>query len=231
MCVPLLCTTIAHIAFSGCCSLIRGEGLRLLSSEADFTNQPLYLPPSWIPTHWHVSNAGAWQIWKHQGGDAWCSEKFLNECISCVFTPTSAAEWVCLFAHKVDFVWPPFTGRNFKIPALLSCRFDLAGCCMPVYECDFFHTLFSCWSRSPLAWILLFEEWPQCLGACPCVDQVTQSIFFLSPERRLVPSWWFSGKYTTLSLTALFAKPQIITWPSAGSTCLRCFWPGLRWNR
>lgn len=38
----------------------QGEGLRLQSIKADFTNQPLYLPPATrFPTHWHVSHAGA----------------------------------------------------------------------------------------------------------------------------------------------------------------------------
>lgn len=32
-------------------------------------------------------------------------------------------------------------------------------------------------------------EWPQCLGICSCVDQVTQSILFLLAERHLVLSW------------------------------------------
>lgn len=121
----------------------------------------------------------------------------------CVVTPTSAAERVCPVEHKVDFVWHSLTGRmlcrelNFKMPAQLSCRFDLAGHCVCVYCCDFpalFPAYLPCrWSQSPLTRLFLFWEWPQCLGICSCVDQVTQSILFLSAERRLVPSWWFNG--------------------------------------
>lgn len=96
---------------------------------------------------------------------------------------------------------------------------------MCVYYCDFpalFPAFLPCrWSQSPLTRLFLFKEWPQCLGICSCVDQVTQSIFFLSAERRLVLSWWLNGKYVTVSSTTLFAKLQISTTPLP--TCVCCF--------
>lgn len=140
---------------------------------------------------------------------------------------TWAGERVCPVS-KVDLVWHRPTARmlcrelNFKMPAQLSCRFYLAGLCIYVcvYYCDFpalFPAFLQCrWSQSPLTRLFLFKEWPQCLGICSCVDQVTQSIFFLSAERRLVLSWWLNGKYVTVSSTTLFAKLQISTTPLPG---------------
>ncbi len=56
--------------------LTQGEGLRLQSIKADFTNQPLYLLPSWIPIYWHVSHAGARTdlVWRNRPTESgrWC---------------------------------------------------------------------------------------------------------------------------------------------------------------
>lgn len=91
---------------------IQGEGLRLQSIKADFTNQPLYLPPA--PLHyllayesrWSCSRSGVKQpvcaLMRGDVGDYFgpVQHPLVYECV--YFLPVAGR--VCLVAHKVDIV-------------------------------------------------------------------------------------------------------------------------------
>lgn len=91
---------------------IQGEGLRLQSIKADFTNQPLYLPPA--PLHYLLacesrrsgSRSGVKQpVCPLMGADVGdyfgpVERPVVSECV--YFLPVAGR--VCLVVHKVDIV-------------------------------------------------------------------------------------------------------------------------------
>lgn len=139
---------------------------------------------------------------------------------------TSAAEWVCLVAHKVDFVWLTLTGRVLrscisKCPPSSSvgliwqdtmcvCTAVIFPPCFPAY-------LPCCWNQSPPEYSCFRSD----LNVWVFVPVLTSShrASLLSPQKdTLSLSRWFNGN-TLVRLTALFAKLQIIT----------SLWLGLYW--
>lgn len=160
-----------------------------------------------------------------------CFGLFLNEQYvfsGAVGTPASSAERVCLVVHKVDFVWHSVTGRmlcrelHFKMPAQLSCRFDLAGLCVCVRMCVLrFSRPVSCIFAMSLKQESINLTIPamgvtsmfECLFLC--WPGYTEHPLSLS-RKTSCPVRVIQWKYATVSSTALFARLQIITSPLAG---------------
>lgn len=153
-------------------------------------------------------------------------------------TPASSAERVCLVVHKVDFVWHSLTGRmlcrelHFKMPAQLSCRFDLAGLCVCVYRCVL-------WFSRPVSCIFAMSLKPESINlTIPAmgVTSMFECLFLCWPgytehplslsRKTSCPVRVIQWKYATVSSTALFARLQIITSPLAGG--FLCFGWGNR---
>lgn len=112
--VPCVCRPAAEAlaAALGWSGESGGEGLRLQSMKAHFTNQLLYLPPATrFPTYWHVSHAGAnaglvrkpgYTLVGGGVGDYFGSVEHPVVSEYSSFLPGTGR--ACLVVHKVDFV-------------------------------------------------------------------------------------------------------------------------------